>query len=250
MVVCNIVHDPKIDWESEDGRILAKYAKVPAINVVTDITHLHTEVPTLFYGYEVAQAALGPDNVTRSNQRFSKSYSWSYMNREVSYENWIDQFVEESTLAWFKHVENGIDVVFDEFDAKEFVSHLNTWPLIHEGGYEIYIADWRDREVIIHSIKKDTLEYIGIKPQDFLWEIYEMLNFDFLTIDPKRFDLIRAKGKYPLFLDLALASNSNEWVGIDHIIDYYSHIKIDRPKVITYYLKRAEFLRPNFTMYR
>lgn len=251
MVICNIVHDSEMDWDSEDGKVLQKYGLCPAINIITDITHLDTTVPTLFYGNKVAKRFMGEEKITPRNRKITKFHYWSYTFAEVPYENWIIAFVKESADNYFKYVSNGIDVVFDEFNTTEFVEHLNPYPLIHEGGYEIYIADWRDREIIIHSIKKDTLEYIGINVKEFLTEIYEMLDYDFLSIEANRFDISsKVNNKIPVFLDDLLFANCDKWTGIDELIDYYSVIDITRPKVITYYLRQSEFLREKFNLYR
>ena len=250
MVICNIVHDPKIDWDSEDGKVLQKFKLCPAINIITDITHMDTTVPTLFFGNTVAKKAMGAEKITPRNRMINKSHFWSYTNAEVPYECWIDAFVNDSAKKYFQYIPNGIDVVFDEFNTTEFVEHLNKFPLIHEGGYEIYIADWRDREIIIHSIKKDTLEYLGINVKEFLTEIYGLLDYDFLSIEARRFDIEDDNGKMPIFLDDLLFVNSDQWTGIDEIIDYYSVIDIDRPKVITFYLRQSEYLREKFNLYR
>lgn len=241
MVICNIVVDGSQDMEP-----LRKHIKCPAINVIDDITHIHTEVPTLFYGYKNAVKHCG--EFDRGNRRINSSYLWTYSKEEVDFECWVDEFVETSTKLWFNFIDNGIDVVFDEFDTKEFVSHLNPFPLIHEGNFEIYIADWRDGNINIHSIKKDTLEYVGIEPKKFLEEMYSLLDYAFLTIEAKRFNLLSKR--YPLFLDDLLFANSNEWVGIPEITKHFSNVDIDRKKVIIYYLKRSEYLRPKFHLYR
>lgn len=250
MDICNIVFDPDIDWNSESGKLLAKHNACPAVNVISDITHLNTSVPTLFYGKSVAEE-LWNDKVSIGRKQLSAFHWWSYTVDEIPYECWIDEFVEDAAKNYFKYVSNGIDVVFDEFDLGEFLGHLNPFPLVHKGGYEIYIADWRDREIIIHSIKMDTLEYIGIGVDEFLHEIYELLDYDFLTIETNRYDFYNNdQEKYPIFLDELLFANSDEWVGIDELIDYYSVIHIDRPKVITYYLRQSEYLREKFNIYR
>lgn len=241
MVICNIIIDKSCDTEA-----LKKHAKCPAINIIDDITHIHTDVPTIFYGYKNAVKHCG--EFDRTKRAINSAYHWTYSKEEVDFECWLDEFVEDASNSWFKHIDNGIDVVFDEFDVKDFVSHLNSYPLIHEGNYEIYIADWRDGDIIVHSIKKDTLEYVGIKPKKFLEELYSLLDYRFLSIEAKRFDL--SLKKYPLFVDDLLFANSDEWVGIPEIIKHFSNVEIDRKKVIIYYLKRLEYLRPKFSLYQ
>ena len=250
MVICNIVVPEDFEWDSEDGKLVAKHKLCPAINVVDDLTHIHTGVPTLFYSNKLAKK-LWSDTIPARARKLNRFYWYTYALSEVPYENWIDEFVADAAKDYFQYVSNGIDVVFEDFNMVEFVSHLNPYPLIHEGGYEIYIADWRDREIIIHSIKKDTLEYIGIKPKEFLTQMYELLDYDFLSIEANRYDLrSKLNNKIPVFLDDLLFANSDQWFGIDEIIDYYSVIEIDRPKVITFYLRQSEYLRQKFELYR
>ena len=235
MVICNIVLDDKT-------LISDKYINCPAINVIEDITFINTCVPTLFYGHDVAKKHLG-DAFNRKYRKINDSYWWSYTDQEVSFDNWIDEFVDMAQRMWFKCINSGIDVVFDKaFDLSAFVDHLDPWPLIHEGTYEIYVGDWRDGVIVVHSIKKDTLEYMDIDPKKWMKAMYEQLNYNFLSINAKAFDL--KQRPIPIFLDDLLFANMDEWYGIDEIIDHFnaSGVVIDRTKVITYYLKQSQFL--------
>lgn len=245
MVTCNIVYDDKIDWNSEDGKTIEEFKNIPCVNVVSDITFLKTEAPTLFYGYRNAVKNCGPFD--KSSRVINKSYAWTYSKGEVDFECWVDEFVNGATESWFKYVDNGIDVVFDELDIDAFGSKLGPWPLIHDGNYEIYIADWNNGEIIIHSIKKDTLEYVGIKPDEFMESLAEILDYKFLTFEADRYwNQKRLRKKNPIFIDLLLEAAGNQWMGIKEIIDQFSNVKIDRKKVIVYYLKQSEYLRPEF----
>jgi hypothetical protein len=211
---------------------------------------LDTSVPTLFYGYTNAINHCG--KFDRSIRKINTSYWWSYCSKEIKSENWIVEFVQNCEKEWFKHIDNGIDVIFDEFNVDDFVSHLKPYPLVHEGNYEIYVADWRDGDIIIHSIKKDTLEYVGINPREFLTSIHEKLNYNFLSIESSTHDLI--KEKKPIFLDDLLFANSDEWIGIKEITEHFknefSSIVVNRAAVIVYYLKQTKHLRSKFMMYQ
>jgi len=250
MVICNIVYDLDDTLSELDSKILKKYENCKAVNVVTDITNLDTSVPTIFYGYRTAVKNCG--SVNRSRRQINSSYWWTYSNNEIKSENWIVEFVQQCEQDWFKHIDNGIDVVFDEFDVNDFVSHLNPYPLVHEGNYEIYVADWRDDNIIIHSVKKDTLEYVGINPRDFLNSIHEKLDYKSLSIESATCDLI--KKRKPIFLDDLLFANSDEWVGIKEITEHFknefSSIVVTRAAVIVYYLKQTKHLRDKFMMYQ
>ena len=241
MVICNIVCDGLKRPE------LKKYVDCQAINTITDITDLHTGLPTLFYGYECAREHF-PD-LDRKNRTINEFYSWSYAEDEIPYENWVDEFVSSAGEKWFTFIDNGIDVVFDMFEVDAFCDHLFPYPLIQEGNYEVYIADFRDGDIIIHSIKKDTLEYVGIKVEDFLNEIYDRLEYRFISFEPKRFDL--TSKSLPVFLDTALHANGDKWMGIPEIINHFngSGVDIDRKKIIVYYLKQSKFLREKFNLY-
>jgi hypothetical protein len=248
MFICNIVYQEDPNVTSEDENTIKWLEECAAINLTTDLRDIIVEVPTLFWGITVARDMF-PGFLDKSKRHIMGNYYWSYTDSEISHENWVTKFVKDCGNKWFNAKDNGIDVVFNEFDAQSFVDHLDPWPLIHEGTYEIYIADFRGDGIIIHSVKKDTLEYIDINPSEWLTVIYEALNYQFLSIESKRFDL--KSPKLPIFLDDLLFANVDKWNGVDDIISNFSKstVDIDRKKVITYYLKQSEFLRPKFDLY-
>ena len=247
MVICNVVCRETADIEG-----LNRLKNMPIVNVIDNITNIRSEVPTLFYGLALAQEHLG--EVDRKSTKISNHYYWTYSDKEYKAENWLEAFVKKSGEDWFKFKDRGIDVVFDKFDMADFVGDLQPWPMIHEGTYEIYIADWRlnidtTTSILIYSIKKDTLEYLDIDPKDFLQELYDALEYRFLAIEAKRFDL--SNENKPIFLDDLLYANTDKWVGIDEIINHFvgTGVEIDRRKVIVYYLKQSAFLRRYFSKY-
>jgi len=185
--------------------------------------------------------------VDRTNTKINRFYYWTYNDSEIQFENWIEDFIQKCFDEKFKYINNGIDVVFKTFNIEEFINHLNPYPLVHEGRYEIYIADWRDGDIVIHSIKKDTLEYVGVDPNRFILAMHKMLDYEFLTFESRQFQLVNEKP--PVFIDSLLHAFNNTWMGIDEIIENfkYSGIEsIDRKSIIVYYLQESEFLRDQF----
>jgi len=245
MVICNVVYDPIIEDD-----LINELKNSPVVNTIDSITHIRSEVPTLFYGYKHAKKCLG-EKMTRGSTDVNKYYCWSYSDAEIKAENWVKKFIEQSGKQWFEHVDSSIDVVFEELDVDKFIEYLHPWPMIHEGTYEIYVADWsQNSNIKIHSIKKDTLEYLDIDPKDFLQELYDKLDYNFLAIEAQKFDL--SDDKFPVFLDDMLYASTNTWTGIDDIIDYFrgTGVEIDRKKVIVYYLRKSAFLRRYFSQYK
>lgn len=247
MVICNIVIDPNETYCESDELILGKYKLCSAIRVVDDITFL-TPSPTIFYGFKNANSRFKGE-LDRQEKWINKHYCWTYNDSEISFENWLDKFVDECFDKYFKYVDSGIDVVFERnFDWVEFTKWLHPYPIIHEGKYEIYIADWIDGEdITIHSVKKDTLKYINEDPTKFIHTLYQLLDYEFLSIDAKSVDL--SMKKKPIFLDDLLFANSNQWIGVDEVINNFSLVEIDRKKIIVYYLKQSAHLREHFEKY-
>jgi len=249
MFICNIVLNSQEKLNEKDEKIIGWMKTCPAINFIDNITFIHTEVPTLFYGHATTLDCFG-DKFSRTERKINEHYYWTYSSGEVDHELWVEEFIKMCEIKWFKCVDNGIDVVFQKFDIEEFAKHLNPWPMIHEGKYEIYIGDWRDGEIVIHSIKKDTIEYLGVKHEKWLKALYKLLNYDFVALEANQFDIFG--DDLPVFVDDVLYANNDEWRGISEIIDHYHgvNIVIDRKKVIIFYLNMSANLRQKFKLYK
>lgn len=249
MVICNIVYGLNID--KSDFEILEKLGKCKSINVISDITFLNTDVPTIFYGYKTAIKNCG--EFDRNDHQINSKYWWTYCNGEIESENWIFQFVKMCEESWFSYVDNGIDVIFDDFNLDDFINKLSSYPLIHEGEYEIYVAEFDDGVITIHSFKKETLEYSGVKPNDFLKYMYSKLDYNFLSFESKRYDLIE-NFHHPIFLDDVLFSIYGELFEVKDVANNFKNdftqFFIDRPKVIVYYLKRIMSCKVNFIHFK
>lgn len=248
MVICNVIYGENMN--SEDLEILGKLRLCKSINVLTDILNLDEGANTIFYGYGTASKYFDIDN--RKNYRISDRCWWTYTNSEIKFENWIYQFIKKCESEWFSYKDNGIDIIFDDFNLDDFIGKLKPYPLIHEGDYEIYIAEYSDGDITINSIKKETLEYAGINPKDFLKYIYSKLDYNFLYIDSKKYDLIN--NPHPIFLDDFIFSNTGELIDISEVVDHFkcdlTNFKIDRPKFIIYCLKRIKDMRGDFCLYK
>lgn len=249
MVICNVIYGENMN--SEDLEILGKLRLCKSINVLTDILNLDEGANTIFYGYGTASKYFDIEN--RKNYRISDRCWWTYTNSEIKFENWIYQFIKKCESEWFSYKDNGIDIIFDDFNLDDFIGKLKPYPLIHEGDYEIYIAEYSDGDITINSIKKETLEYAGINPKDFLKYIYSKLDYNFLTFESKRYGLIQ-NDKLPIFLDDLLFSISGELFEVKDVVNHFrnefSSFKIDRSKVIVYYLKAVMDNKVDFILYK
>ncbi len=247
MVICNIIHRESAFDTDVDKRLISKYKKCPAIDVVSDIPPT-ASLPSIIYGYGLAQAVTGKD-VPRDTNKIKDNLYWTYSDSEIGFENWLDEFVRQIKEDWFRCLENGIDVVFNDFNVGEFAKALWPWPLIHEGTYEIYVAEVRgESEIVVHSIKKDTLEYIGIDPTGFLDDLHAKLGYRCLSIETPRHDLVRKPR--PVFVDDILYSETGVWNGVDEILANFAGFRLERKDILVYYLRVSKHLRPRFAEYQ
>ena len=129
MVTCNIVVESSYE-NKDDLKLMSKYENTPSINVITDITHIDTSVPTIFYGYLNAVNHCG--EFDRSNKQINQMYAWTYNNKEMSFENWLERFVNDAEVGFFKYIDIGIDLVFEDFGIEGFIGGLSQYlSLIH-----------------------------------------------------------------------------------------------------------------------
>lgn len=235
MVICNIVS------ERIDG-VIEKYNKVPVINLVSDITHIQTQVPTLFYGYKTALKYFV--NFNRSNRRISKSYLWSYSFDEIKSEVWVDEFVKECLENYIKYKDIGIDTVFYDVDLSKICNSLNKYPLICSGNHLIYICDYTDDGIVVYSTKKDTLDYVGLSTEQILREIAETLNHEYLVVETNDTEI---KHPRPVNLLDMYCSITNESIGFDKLKSKFRGLKdLSKPEMLTIILQETKYLRGMF----
>jgi len=240
MVICNVLLD------TIDEKISNLNTK-KIINVCTDLTQIDTTVETLVYGYSLAKKLFGK-YLNPTTAKINSSYYWSFSTNEKENTTIVDEFIESRVKKYFKCIENGIDVVIKEFDIDIFVDHLTEYPLLHRGKHEIYVVDYRaSNQYIIHSFKKDTLEYSGVSPDVFFNAIIDKLHSECIMFSTDEIDLFNDREVLPLFLQDLYLAETNIWLTMKDIEREVMILKntntISKADVLIFLVKKLEFIR-------
>jgi len=232
--ICNILTDKKCYNESLE---LRPYKRIPGILVHTNEKNVYSckNGSTIIYGHKLA-VKIGAPNLEISYNEFE-------MPNNVTLHKIVNRFLD----CHFKHIENGIDVVFNEFDMENFCAKLIGRVLLHVGQYEIYVADMivhptiePIKKVIVHSIKKDTLEYIGIDPKEFVDDFLNTIQKPCVIFSTEEIDLLKLcpLGKVDFLIEKHF-SETGRVIDLQKIVDIFSPIrKLTKEELLTYVVKK------------
>jgi len=240
MYMYNILTDM---WSSQPSKLSLDGFKFFA-NFTSDITKLHTGVPTLILGYNLAKKTMG-DIVHPTNHKINEHYYWC---KEDDRE-YVNEFIESSISKFLDHLDHGIDPVFEEFDFDYFVENLNDYPLVHNGKYEIYVVEDRSGTIIIHSVKKDALKYAGFDPTSMYIDIVDQLEGKCLMVTTDEYPMTHDDFNQPLFISDLIESYSGEIVSIKKLVDSFSPRYMTKAELLTFLLLKIKHLRGSFPLY-
>jgi len=234
MVICNLL----VPVNQSDE--ISQYKNKWYINMVNDITHLHTDVPTFIYTYELAKS-------TFSNQEINPTSDWKindYYYWGDSIEK-VDSFIELCMKKWFNYTDVGIDLVFDEFDVDYFISNLSRWPILHNGKYELYFVEKRRENIIIHSIQKSNLKYSNINPEDLFLTVLNKLKGECLVLSSD--DVLLNNIQFePIIIEDLIQSFLGELIRVNDVVNMFKPRYLTNGEVLVFYMKKIAGIREKF----
>jgi len=251
MVICNIITDKETLLNSE---ILEKYKDRGPVYMSHTMDDIDNSLPTMFYGYSFAKDFHKMDKLNRDHS-IKENVFWSYNEYELKSKCWVDHFVEMSANKFFQHEDRGIDLIFDKFNYHtELIGGINaaiykSWPIIHSGKYEIYIAKLTDSRPIVYSFKKDMLKYMDKEPASFFYSIINNLYGKCWVFSTDEVSFFRMHYKPVFFQDAHQAEFGGDPITIQSIQEEFSTIRnLSKPDVLIWILKHKFFNSKKFIM--
>jgi len=198
-------------------------------------------VPALWYGYRVAGQGFDFHNINILSEGYiqgTKDQYWCF-NESERPSTYAEEFVYDCLTRVLLHIDDGIDPVFDGFDIETFVAGLGDFPLIHNGRYELYFGEYTpDGDILISSMKKDSLKYINIDPDDLFYNIIDDLEGHCMVVSTDEFDLFETDYQ-PTFIVDWIQSKSGNPLTPETIVSMFKPRHITKGELLTYYMKLA-----------
>lgn len=236
MIMVNILH--RGDSVLRGLRLLNKFY----INVVTDIVHLHTGVPTLILGYDLAKETIG--DVKPDQRKINQFYWWCKPDDE----DYIQRFVERCVTKSLDHVDHGIDPVFDGFDPDQFFESLSSFPLVHNGKHELYVVEDLGDKIVVHSLKHDALRYVGYDPDRIFEQLIVAWDGAVLVLSTDEFKL-NLDHQCPVFMFNLIEADHGQKMSINGLVGSFSPRYMSKPELLTYLMKKIAHLRVHFPLF-
>jgi len=236
MVICNII----VERKTELTESLPSF-----VNVCDKHWKVMDKLPTLIYGYRLAKE-LYPNDLKVGQLYLRQLIQWSYTEEEMQSECWLNDFIDESVAKHLQCSEHSIDVLFDHrnFDIGSFISGLSEFPLVHAGAHEIYVAEKRESQVIVHSFQMDNLRYAEIDPEAFFIQLVSELDSQCILFSTDEF-MESMFAKPPLsFQDLLLAKNGTEITFKEIITTFSPHVNEFKKEMLLAYVLRHPLYSP------
>ncbi len=209
------------------------------INVVNESDYKGSSLPTLIYTHKLAKR-LYPDitfSILDEGGEIEVGVRWCFGSEEKR-SDYIFKYIDRVVEDYLFYIDNGIDPVFDDYDIETFIGSLCPYPLIHNGKYEIYFVEMlKDNRVVVSSLKKDAMIYVGYDPDEFFYTAIEMLDGECFVLSTDEFDFDMTHS-IPLFVIDFIQAKSGDVLTIDKLKD---RLPMTKGSILTYYMKLAHY---------
>jgi hypothetical protein len=246
MKLINILVDPEVDIN-----FLERFSFFA--NITSNLRSCIPGTTTIVYGYGLAKSAF-PGLIDPLNRKVMDNLYWiptkseKYIGeKDESTAKLFASIIEEVLMRNVEEVE--VDPVFGGFHKEDF-ANMSSGALIHNGRFEIYIGTF-GISYKLYSIKKDSLEFIGVDPEQYYQSLIDInvkdggfiLEFDEMGL--RELDKI-SDTKFVVEFIQAI---TGELINLDTLLKEFSSAGMVGPKkylLLAYYMKILDNLATEY----